>query len=372
MTQKEWLSIGYEKGIINQEEYDEIPFYKAYYEWFKMKMEFTKAQTTDRIEVTYNRYYKNEPINEMHISKITDADIITFLMRCCLGSSMTYKELGRIMQIIKGVLTYMRDIEKGGVSLHDWEKVKRNLPLDKLETGFKQQYAVSMIDVEKLLHDVIDLKVYPQKQSACLCICLNFYLGLRIGELSALEFKDFDLERNVVRIYKTEGKYYQRDDEGAKTGTMVYRVMESTKTIYSVREIPLLPEALYILQLIKDHHAKMGYDNPYLAYDGKQSVLSRSIDRTLRKLIVLCELRPFSSHDIRKTFATILHHNGVPTRAISDLMGHSEIGTTENCYILSYEKTYKRYLDYMRTAIGYTLKDRIETNDNKKKTASNI
>ena len=24
MTQKEWLSIGYEKGIINQEEYDEI------------------------------------------------------------------------------------------------------------------------------------------------------------------------------------------------------------------------------------------------------------------------------------------------------------------------------------------------------------
>lgn len=42
-----------------------------------------------------------------------------------------------------------------------------------------------------------------------------------------------------------------------------------------------------------------------------------------------------SSHDIRKTFATRLHNSGMPSRAISDLLGHSEISTTEQSYIVS-------------------------------------
>lgn len=365
MTKKEWLDIGYDKGIIDREDYEEIPFTIAYREWFKMKMGFTKKQTIDRIEVTYNKYYACEDIVEKCISKITDADIITFLLRCCLSTSMNHKELGRIIQIIKGVLTYMRDIDKGGVPLHDWERVKRNLPLDKLESTAKQEYAVSKEDAEKLMHEVINNKIYYLKQSASLCLCLNFYLGLRIGELSALEFKDFDLEKGIVRIYKTESKFYNRDEDGEIIGTMIYRVVESTKTVYSVREIPLLPEARYIFELIKKHHEERDYESTFLAYDGGQTVLVRSLDRTLRKLIKLCGLKPFSSHDIRKTFATILHHNNVPTRAIADLMGHSEIGTTENCYILSYEKQHSKYMEYMKDSLTYSINKGIEAINDK-------
>lgn len=355
MTKQEWMDIGFDKGIIDLEDYEQITFADAYKEWFKMKMTFVKGQTLDRIEVTYNRYYSCADMVNQYISKITDEDMITFLLRCCLSQSMTYKELGRIMQILKGVMVYMRDINKGGVSLHDWEKIKRNLPMEKLESGFKTEYAISQRDVEKLMHEVINNKVYFRKQSACLCLCLNFYLGLRVGELAALTFDDFDLERGVVSIYKTESKCYNRDEDGQKIGTMVYRVVDSTKTVYSVREVPLLAEARYIYELIRKHHRDCNYNSPYLAYDGSQTVLVRSLDRTLRKLQELCEVRHFNTHDIRKTFATVLHHNGVPTRAISDLMGHSEIGTTENCYILSYENAYDTYLDYMRTAITYRI-----------------
>ncbi len=355
MTKKEWLDIGIDKGIIDCEDYEEIIFYDAYREWFKMKMGFIKAQSMDRIEVTYNRYYKSSDLNEKCISKITDADIITFLMRCCLSSPLSYKEIGRIMQIIKGVLTYMRDMEKGGVPLHDWEKIKRNLPLDKLESADRNQYAVSREDVEKLMHKVIVEKIYPRKQAACLCLCLNFYLGLRVGELAALTFDDFDLKKGIVRIYKTESKFYNRDEDGEKIGTMVYRVVDSTKTVYSVREIPLLPEGRYIYEKIQAYHKTQHFNSPYLAFDGSQTILVRSLDRTLRKLIQLCDIKPFSTHDIRRSFATILHHSGVPTRAIADLMGHSEIGTTENCYILSYEKNYGMYMDYMQRSIKYNI-----------------
>lgn len=62
---------------------------------------------------------------------------------------------------------------------------------------------------------------------------------------------------------------------------MVYRVVEDTKTIYSIREIPPLPEAVYILQELRAHHDACRYDNPYLAYDGRRTILVRSLDRTL-------------------------------------------------------------------------------------------
>ncbi len=355
MTKKEWLDIGIDKGIIDREEIESIPFSVAYREWFKMRMGFIKAQSMDRIEVTYNRYYYSSDLNERCISIITDADIITFVMRCCLSSPITYKELGRIMQIIKGVLTYMRDIDKGGVPLHDWEKIKRNIPSDKLMHDKDENHAIPREDVEKLIHAVVSEKIYPLKQSAGLCLCLNFYLGLRVGELSALTFDDFDLDKGIVKVFKTETKYYNRDENGEKIGTMVYRVVDSTKTVYSVREIPLLPEARYIYEEIRKWHKNQRIDSPYLACDGTQTVLSKSLERTLRKLIKYCKIKPFTTHDIRRSFATILHHSGVPTRAIADLMGHSEIGTTENCYILSYEDTYKQYIDYMRQGINYTI-----------------
>ena len=355
MTRSEWLELGYDKGIIDIEVHEEVLFCDAYKEWFKMRMQFNKAQSMDRIEVTYHKYYADSSVNGKCISKISDADIIAFILSCCSRYKMNYKELQRIMQIIKGVLTYMRDISKGGSQLHDWEKIKRNIPADKLQISHEKEYAIPVIDVEKLLSRVIDDKIYYKKQSACLCLCLNFYLGLRVGELASLAFDDFDFEKNVVKIYKTESKFYNRDENGEICGTMVYRVVDSTKTIYSVREIPLVPEALHIYLLIKEHHEKMKYDSPYLAYDGTQTILTRSLDRTLRKLITLCDIRPFSTHDIRKTFASTLHFYGVPTRIISDILGHSEIGTTENCYIKPYECNYQQTYDYMKQSINYKI-----------------
>lgn len=136
---------------------------------------------------------------------------------------------------------------------------------------------------------------------------------------------------------------------------MKYQVVEDTKTVYSVREVPLLPEVKLILQKIKERHKECGYDTPYLCYDGHDTIKVRSLDRTLRRLCDLCEVKYFNTHLIRKTFATMLHDNGVPTRAISDLLGHSEIATTENSYILSYADKYKQYLGYMSDALKFTV-----------------
>lgn len=321
-----------------------------------MKMTCVKPSSLDRIEVTYNRYYDSHPIVEKYISKITEEDIIDFLTPIILSDArITLKELQRILQIIRGTLIYFRDIKKGGVCLYDWDKIKRYIPMDKLDNSDKQECAVPVPDVEKLIEHVVKHKIYSVKHCGCLALCMNFYLGLRIGELASLAFHDFDFERGVVKIYKTESKYYERLEDGSKIGCMVYRVVEDCKTVYSVREIPILPEVATFYCLIEDWHKDHRIDSPFLASDGDDVILVQSLATTLRKLCQLCDVPYFHSHMIRKTFATKLHFSGVPTRIVSDLLGHAEIGTTENSYILTYGKNYDKYKEYMKDALNYKI-----------------
>jgi len=355
MTKKEWLDIGLEKGIIDREDYEEVTFQEAFKRWFCMKMQTTKEATVDRIECTYNRHYRQSALNEKCISKIADSDIIIFLTEICTTQYISTREYGRIWQIIENVLSYMRDINIGGVPLHDWQKIKRNIPTEKLSKAKKKEKAINQSDIEYILKQVIDNKIYFRKQSACLCVCMNFYLGLRIGELSALRFEDFNFERGTIFVQRIESKYYKRDSEGNKISGMEYEVVDHTKTECSTRYVPITPEVKRIYELIYNHHKEQGYDSPYIAYDGNQTILSRSLDRTIRKLIELCETMYFSSHGIRKTFATTLHFNNVPTRVISDILGHSEMSTTERCYILNYEHHDDRYAQYISEAIHYTI-----------------
>lgn len=321
-----------------------------------MKMTCVKPSSLDRIEVTYNRYYADHPLSEKYISQITEKDIIDFLTPIILSDArVTIKELQRILQIIRGTLVYFRDINQGGVCLYDWEKIKRYIPMDKLDSSVKAETAVPVAQVEKIIEHVTRYKIYGDKQCGCLALCMNFYLGLRIGELAALTFNDFDFQRGVVKVHTTESKYYERLEDGSKIGVMKYRVVDNCKTVYSVREIPLLPEVRQFYDMIVEFQHVHKIDSPYLCDDGDGVILVQSLATTLRKLCLLCDVPYFNSHMIRKTFATKLHFSGVPTRVISDLMGHAEIGTTENSYILSYGKNYNKVKEYMKNALDYKL-----------------
>lgn len=338
MTLNEWIDIGTSKGIVDDINFEPVPFSVCFRKWFLMKMNIVKPQSVDRIECTYNRYYLLSDLNQANVHEIQEQTVIDFLNDIIISrGTITEKEFGRIYQIVNNVMVYALDLNIGGAKLLNWSLIKRYINTGKIMKTDPRELAISPGDKDKLFKAVLQDNLYPEKRSACLCLVLNFFLGLRIGELAGLTFSDFDLQNKVVRVYKTESKYYVRDSEGNKSGSMVYCVQEDTKTVYSVREVPLVPVAESILQMICEHHDQCGYESPYLAFDGKEdAVLSRSLSRTLDKLCKLLSLKHINTHKIRKTFASDLHAAGMSTRNITDLLGHAEMSTTEHCYILSY------------------------------------
>lgn len=324
--------------------------------WFLMKLQMIKAQSCDRIECTYNRYYAGSWLESSPVSELNEKTVARFLTEVVRGrGGVSRKEFGRIYQIVNNVLVYAKDMELGGARLLDWDKVKRYVPEGGFLAGGHQYFAIPKSDIEKMMYQVIKRRIYPEKQSACLCLMLNFYLGLRVGELASLTWQDVDFRRRKIRVCKTETKAFSRDETGKRCGSMTYRVVEDTKTVYSFREVPLLPEAVFILKKLREHHRRCGYKNQYLAYDGTTTILVRSLDRTLRRLCRLCGVNYFSTHCIRKTFGTMLHASGMPTRYISDLLGHSEMRTTERSYILTYKDNQVQLLEYMHQGLDFVL-----------------
>lgn len=154
------------------------------------------------------------------------------------------------------------------------------------------------------------------------------------------------MPERYVYVHSTQTRAYKRDESGARLENE-YFIQDTTKTLHSVWSIPLIRESVYILTELKKWHDRMGYTSPYLAYDGVDVVLSHSIDRTLHRICILCGIPCFNTHKIRKTFASELHRNGVPTKMISELMGHTDIRTTEQNYIIHYADT----MQYVRQAM---------------------
>ena len=137
------------------------------------------------------------------------------------------------------------------------------------------------------------------------------YTGLAYKEMSALERKD---------IFKGfDGKDWIK----------VYR--EKTKRFY---EIPLLSKAKEILE----------------KYQNEEKALPRiSNQRFNAYLKEIAEIRgiekKLTHHLARKTFAsTILLYNDVPMEVVSELLGHSEMQTTQNHYAKVVKKKISEYI----------------------------
>ncbi len=51
----------------------------------------------------------------------------------------------------------------------------------------------------------------------------------------------------------------------------------------------------------------------------------------------------------------MLHEAKMPTRYISDIMGHSDMVTTERNYILSYRDNHEMLLEYMHKGLDFRM-----------------
>ncbi len=152
--------------------------------------------------------------------------------------------------------------------------------------------------------------------------------GLRRGELLGLRWRDVDVERRVLRVRQTVGSLRGHPE------------FKPPKTRSSRRDVPV-PEP--VIAALRDHkraqnerRSTMGvawqdHDLVFAAANGNP-VNPDNVGRDFQRLVQLAGVPLIRIHDLRHTHVTLALQAGANTKAVSEAIGHSEIGITLGTY----------------------------------------
>ena len=203
-------------------------------------------------------------------------------------------------------------------------KIINNNPVDSISSpklGKKLPNTLSEDDINKLLNiKLIDNYSYRNKAM----LELMYATGLRVSELVNLKVYDVNLEEAIV---KTMGK-------GSKE-----------------RIIPIGDYALSALKIyINDYRSSLFKRevNDYLFLNNHGKPMTRQgFFKIIKKLASEQGIKKdFSPHTLRHSFATHLLSHGADLRIIQELLGHSDVSTTQIYTHVSNEEledTFKKY-----------------------------
>jgi integrase len=159
-------------------------------------------------------------------------------------------------------------------------------------------------------------------------IVVLLYTGLRIGELAGLKWSDIDFDNKTLAVERSAIMIKNRDPEIEKKNILV--VQDSVKNRSSERIIPLNKKVIDALRGIQEINGEYEY---VLCKSNGKIIEHRNIDGTFKKILKRCGINPCGLHTCRHTFASMLFKKGVDVKVVSELLGHSDIGTTYNTYI---------------------------------------
>lgn len=180
-------------------------------------------------------------------------------------------------------------------------------------------------------------------------IALLLCTGMRVGEVSALEWSDIDYVNNVIHVTKT----ISRTENGEYT-------VGTPKSKTSIRDIPMTASIKSILKSQKEKqdmmHGKIMklnqsvFENLYGGMVFNASV-NKAITETLKRVNKDKEvIEHFSAHALRDTFATRYIEQGGSPQVLKTILGHSSLAITMDLYSHVMPNTKQKEMDSIKIA----------------------
>jgi integrase len=285
-------------------------------EWNDRRLGLKKIvpSTHERNQQVFRRHYKG--IEDKRIRSVTEDWIMDFLEQQIAIHDLTSKAFSNLKGVTKGFLKRAKRRKLIDLSI---ESVLNDMDLS--DRDFRK---VIKEDYEEVFSEEETDKMMAYLQSNLdvknLGILLIFVTGLRVGELVALKHEDFN--GNIIKIRRTEVRY--ADGHGKHE----YCVKEFPKTEAGVRSAIIPADFTWLADRLK----LLNPFGEYVFTDNGKRLTTNTIRRRLTRLCQKLNIYAKSPHKIRKTYGSILIDNNLDARLITDLMGHTNISTTEQHY----------------------------------------
>lgn len=230
----------------------------------------------------------------------------------------------------KSILTTVRAIFRHAKrrriiqDIHEIEDISvKKKPFTHTEIAKKQNKFLDTVELKSVLSQLT--KLAPR---VALLIEFMSLTGLRIGELLALRYCDYDEKKATININGTL-QYFYKNGSDIKRGT--------PKNIYSVRDVTLDARCVKILNsIITDNKRQSlwfkGYEEQGYIFTAKRGnpYDMQYINKLLKQVHI--EGKHLTTHIFRHTHISILAELGIPLKAIMQRVGHNDPATTLSIY----------------------------------------
>lgn len=258
--------------------------------------------------LTYQNYLFNQSIETMEEITVSQLEDFISFYRLNHQSTSTNQILSTIRSFHKFTSLNHPEILNPARYIHSLKKEKK-LPTYLSETDLKTLFSSFTDSDNDLYHKTILMTLY-----SC---------GLRVSELCALELNQVHLSNKIVKVV---GK-------GEKE-----------------RLIPIAPSCLKQMELYLNT-VRMPWDthqSSFFFINHLGHVCTRQyVHQLIKKKVAECGLNPnISAHSFRHSFATHLLDGQADLRVVQELLGHSDIQTTQIYTHVQNERLKKGYDQY--------------------------
>ncbi len=162
--------------------------------------------------------------------------------------------------------------------------------------------------------------IYNGLDTFKIAILLCLYTGIRLGELCALKWTDFDFRDRTMTVNRTVQRI-------AVKGHMTRTILMETdpKSVSAKRTIPLTEEMITLLKEFRD-------EGEYV-FGGNKPLEPRTMQYRLKRILKKAEVDDRNFHILRHTFATNCVESSMDIKTLSVILGHSDVKITLNRYV---------------------------------------
>lgn len=160
---------------------------------------------------------------------------------------------------------------------------------------------------------ILTAYLLQRQDTFSLGLLLCMHTGIRIGELSGLQWGDFDAETGLLHVQRTVSRV-RNLNEAIVASPRTRLHIGPPKTPSSVRNIPL-PSSLHtVLQLQKEQ--KLPKPEHFILTGTSRCMEPRTIQKRFRRLLEECQLPYLNFHALRHTWHPERHRLQEPFRNI--------------------------------------------------------
>ena len=271
-----------------------------------------KSSTAAHYHYTLQHYIL-PVLGSYRVQSLSENILENSLLEIIAPADQSHKTLGNAMS--KECLTIVRRICRHAVHLHIMRPIEINF---KLPNASSSNTSVLNNSEQKSVCAYVRSSPTPRR----LGMLLMMQMGLRIGEVCGLQWRDFDLQNGVLSVRRTVKRIYM---EPGKT----VLVTQSPKTQSSERDIPI-PTG--ILNLLKEEYVGQSNNVWFLSGTNFRPVEPRCYYKSLQGYLRKAQVPIVRPHALRHTFATTCLQAGCNVKTLSELMGHSNPNITLKRY----------------------------------------